>query len=128
VTCPFQQPETRRPAPGVWYISRHAIERWCARVRPELDPVVHYPEILRELVAIAEGAVETSGVTRDGKVIWLHHAWPAVQFVVGGAPEPHLRPALVTVLDAPTWRGQRGAERRARMAIDARHRRSDDDA
>lgn len=76
-----------------WYVTQHALDRWCDRYEPELTR----DDAAVRLHTLSAGAVP-AGITRDdGKPVLQHPDLPHVHFVVA---TDRRTPSLITVLDA----------------------------
>ena len=90
--------------PSVWFLTRHAVDRWQERVAPHATDA----ETTATLSAISREAVDTGAETNDGRPLYFHADWPMVRFVVARPAPDEPLPTLLTVADAPAVRARQG--------------------
>lgn len=89
---------------GAWYITHHALDRWCDRY----EPTASRNDALERLTRFSADALDTEITTPGGHHLYLHPDAPEARFVVahneaGGRTSGR---TLVTVIDAPRHRAR----------------------
>lgn len=103
---------------GNWWITIHAVERWQQRYAPTKT----YNDAFLELTHLSTEALLIEGQRRpDGKLVYLHTAYPEARFVVANDGRQDL-PTLVVILDAEGHGTHRGMFARERIADNPRKR------
>lgn len=80
-------------ADAVWWVTRHALERWCERYDATATP----PDAAAVLARVSREAIDTGSETHNGRAIYLHPEWPHARFVVAPADVALLRSVFSTL-------------------------------